>query len=369
MMGKVAFTGGGSAGHLFPGMAVISAMNRLEQNNTPEVYWIAGIGGMEVEHLKAAGITTYTVPVGKLRRYFSLQNFIDLFKVAAGVVASIVLFLRRRPALLFCKGGFVSVPPALAATILRIPIITHESDLHPGLATRIVSRFARRILLSYPETFESFSRSLQKRTTVTGNPIRSQFYEVNREEARRSLSLKSGDIFLLVLGGSQGAAQINSLIRQIAPELLPHCRILHQMGRPTYEESTLPGYQTVEQIGEELPNIVAAADVVVGRAGAGTIWELATLKKPMVLIPLGTGSSRGDQLANAEYIRLRGGAAVLTGDVTPDELQDSLYSLITSSERRSALSRGCRGFSGIRGDIAIAEILLAEYCSLVGKLE
>lgn len=195
---------------------------------------------------------------------------------------------------------------------------------------------------------------------VTGNPVRAEIYRGSREEGRKALGLGEGDLLLMVLGGSQGALQINRLIGELAPKLVKRCRILHQMGSLTFEKSTLEGYETREFIGPELPDYLAAADLVVSRAGAGTLWELAALRKPMVLIPLGTGSSRGDQLKNAELLKKRGAAEVLSGEVTVTQLEELLTRLLDDKARREALSSACGGLVEHRGDEVVADLILAE---------
>ena len=361
MNSRIAFTGGGTAGHVFPGLAVLRSLEEAPEGRGPlECFWIGSSGGMERQILGEAGIPYYGIPAGKLRRYLSLQNFTDLFKVVAGILSSLAILIQRRPALLFSKGGFVSVPPVLAAWILRIPVMIHESDVDPGLATRITARFARRILVSYEETRNCFAPPLGERVAVTGNPVRREIYLANREAGRRALGLADDQLLLMVLGGSQGALQINKLIAELAPQLVKRCQILHQMGKQTYRASSVEGYDTRKFIGAELPDYLAAADVVVSRAGAGSLWELAALRKPMILIPLGRENSRGDQIRNAELFQTRGSAETLTGEVTPQRLMQTLNRLLEDPARRRALSGACETLAQRRGDRAVAELIWAE---------
>ena len=357
---RIAFTGGGTAGHVFPGLAVYRALEAelIRRDGTADLYWVGGRRGMEGPLLKDQAVRFYGIPTGKLRRYFSLRNFIDPFKVAGGFFAALILFLRERPGLLFSKGGFVAVPPVLAARLLGIPVFIHESDTDPGLATRITSRMAEKIFVAYEETRQSFPSALRSRVAVSGNPVRPEMLEGRRSRGRAALNLKEEELLLLVLGGSQGALQVNDLIRALAPELVKRCRILHQMGDLTYQESALEGYETRRFIGAELPDYLAAADLVVSRAGAGTLWELASLGKPMVLIPLGSGSSRGDQLKNAAMLEKRGAARVLTGPVSEQQLFQVLKELFESPEKRDELSRGCAGVVKGRADRDIAGHIL-----------
>jgi len=357
---RIAFTGGGTAGHVFPGLAVYRALEEelIRREGKADLYWIGGRGGMEGPLLKDQAVRFYGIPTGKLRRYFSFRNFVDPFKVAGGFFAALFLFLKERPGLLFSKGGFVAVPPVLAAGLLKIPVFIHESDTDPGLATRITSRMAEKIFVAYEETRNQFSPALRGKVVVTGNPVRKEMLQGDRDRGRTALGVEEGELLLLVLGGSQGALQVNDLIRALAPELVKRCRILHQMGDLTFQESTLEGYDTRRFIGAELPDYLAAADLVVSRAGAGTLWELASLGKPMVLIPLGSGASRGDQLKNAEMLKKRGAARVLTGDVTEQRLFRELDELFTDPEKRESLSLGCAGLVEGRADRDLAGYIL-----------
>ena len=368
MNSRIAFTGGGTAGHVFPGLAVLRCLEESPRGEKGhpiskrplEFFWIGSRGGLERRILREAGIPYYGIPAGKLRRYLSFKNFTDVFKVAAGILASLIILIRERPDLLFSKGGFVSVPPVLAARFLKIPVIIHESDADPGLATRITSRFARRILVSYDETQDCFPPPRRRRVVVTGNPVRGEIFLGNREAGRKALGVAPGKLLLLVLGGSQGALEINELIGELAPRLVKKCRILHQMGGQTYKPSSVRGYDTRDFIGAELPDFLAAADLVVSRAGAGTLWELAVLGKPMLLIPLGERNSRGDQMRNAELFQSRGAAEVLSGKVTPRRLEEALNRLLENPERRRTLSAASEAVVRGRGGAAAAELIRAE---------
>jgi UDP-N-acetylglucosamine--N-acetylmuramyl-(pentapeptide) pyrophosphoryl-undecaprenol N-acetylglucosamine transferase len=217
---------------------------------------------------------------------------------------------------------------------------------------------AEKIFVAYEETRDQFPPSLRDKVVVTGNPVRKEILEGDRDRGREALGVQDGELLLLVLGGSQGALQVNDLIRALAPELVKSSRILHQMGDLTYKESNLTGYDTRRFIGAELPDYLAAADLVVSRAGAGTLWELASLAKPMILIPLGSGSSRGDQLKNAEMLEKKGAARVLTGEVSEDHLLQVLQELLNDPQKRESLSRGCAGVVRGRADRDIAGFIL-----------
>ena len=304
---SIAFAGGGTGGHIYPGIAVADELKALASGRNLELdlYWIGNGEGMDRElvskNLAASGgsITKfYGIPSGKLRRYLSFQNLLDLFKVAAGFFASLVLLAKLRPACLFSKGGFVSVPPCLAARILRIPYYTHECDFTPGLATRLNAKGAKKILLSYAETASSFKGAAAGKCVVTGNPVRPVFYgSGGPAEGLRFLGLgdESGAApvkkpLLLVLGGSLGAAQVNALVLENLDWLTGRFTVVHQTGRAFAEEHPdlmqgREGYRPYAFIYAELPSVLQAADVVLSRAGANSIWECAVCRKPLPTSP------------------------------------------------------------------------------------
>ena len=360
MKKKIVFTGGGTAGHVFPGLAVYRQLEAMAQKEGTdlELRWMGSLRGMERKIIEAEGIPYTGLPSGKLRRYFSVQNFFDLFKLAAAFIAALWVLNRLKPAALFSKGGFVSVPPVIAARLLKIPVFAHESDATPGLATRISARFAHKILLSLDETRSYFPDPGSPRLVVTGNPVRQAVYDADRTRGRAALGLDETTPFILVLGGSQGARQVNELIGEIAPDIVPQARILHQMGELTYKESTRDGYETRKFIREDLPDYMAAADLVITRAGAATLWELAVLKRPMLLIPLGIGSSRGDQLINAGILEKRGAAVVFTGDIKPEELKDTVLDLLSNPDRLKIMGRAAGELVNKNSAVEIGRMLL-----------
>lgn len=270
---------------------------------------MGGSTGME-RRVVCGRLRYYGIPTGKLRRYFSLKNLWDLFRVAAGVARAWALVRRLRPEVLFSKGGFVSVPPVIAASMLGVPVVSHESDADPGLATRINARFSHRICVAYESTRRCFRRRHQTRVTVTGNPLRSEILRGNRVDGLRRLGFSVADPrpVVLFLGGSLGARQINELVERLLPTISTRWRVVHQTGRGDGVEARRDDYYAAAYFGQELPDVLAAADLVVCRAGASTLWEVAVLGLPMLLVPL-VGGSRGDQVRNAA-IFARAGAAV-----------------------------------------------------------
>ncbi len=341
----VAFTGGGTGGHLFPGIAVVEALRCSAVNGGNRGLRIGGKKRMEREIVERFSIPFRAIPAGKLRRYPSLKNLLDLFRVAAGIAASFAILARTKPALLFSKGGYVSVPPVLAAALLRIPVWIHESDADPGLATRIAVRYARRIFVSYEETIHFFPEAYRDRISVSGNPVRSEIAAGDASEGRRIAGCRGNEPLLLVLGGSQGALQINSLMRETAPRLLDRCTIVHQTGGAPFDlpPTASAGYTTARFLTSELPHLLAAADLVISRAGAGTVWENAVCGKPAILVPLGTDSSRGDQIRNAGIFQERGAAVALVGeDANAETLLRTVTALLSDSGRRREMGEAAR---------------------------
>ncbi len=359
---KVVFAGGGTGGHIYPGLAVAEELKRLSSGKIElEIHWIGNKAGMDKslveENLEEKGGSIkafHAIPCGKLRRYFSFNNFIDLFKIALGFISSFFLLKKIKPSLVFSKGGFVSVPPLASASLLKIPSFTHECDFTPGLSTRINSRWAKKILLSYEETKSYFSSKIKEKCFVTGNPVRSSFYNSESKEGFSFLSLEESEKkpILLVLGGSLGAKQVNDLILESIQELKKDWIVVHQTGKafeksnPEIMKSKDENYYPFAFISCELPSLLKASSVVVSRAGANTIWECAVSEKPIILVPLLGSGTRGDQKDNARYFSDRGAAIVLEGkDATKENLLLSLERL-KSKEEREKLSCNCKKIVG-----------------------
>lgn len=355
-------TGGGSAGHVIPGLSVAEELEKREFR----VAWIGGSRGMERRLVAAAGFPFYGIPVGKLRRYLSVENAKDVFRVLAGVLRAVQLLRSLRPAALFSKGGFASVPAVVAAWSLRIPVVTHESDTDPGLATRINARFSRWICVGYPGMELFFRPSLRRRVTVTGNPVRSALADSDRVRGREVIGLPVHPQrpLLLVLGGSQGARQLNDAVGTLLPRLLDSWDVVHQTGAGNSVTggpvSSGPGeYRPVAFIREGMADVLAAADLIVCRAGAGTLWENAILARPMILIPLVRGS-RGDQLRNAERFGQEGGAVVLVNSETLHrDLWREIERLRMEPARAEELGRRARSLVRLDATEVIAGLITA----------
>ncbi|MFN2312390.1 MAG: undecaprenyldiphospho-muramoylpentapeptide beta-N-acetylglucosaminyltransferase [Spirochaetia bacterium] len=367
----VAFTGGGTGGHVFPGIAVIEA---LRDYNITEVCWIGSPRGVERAIVESWGIPFYAVPAGKLRRYFSLHTFVDAFRVPAGFLCALYRLKKISPAFVFSKGGYVAVPVVAAARMLGIPCYTHDSDLDPGLATKLNSRFVDRVLVAYEQSRNYFAPRVRTKVVVTGNPVRKAVSAGVASRGRKFLGIRSqGRPVLLFLGGSLGAAEINTLVSQALPRLTDRCFVVHQTGNqggngdePSKTTGELgeqgdTSYYAASFFSSEYPDILAAAQLVVCRAGAGTVWELAVSGTPAVLIPLGLEGSRGDQLRNAELYAASGAARILpSGDTTVDILVDEIFSLLDDPKKQADMSTAARSFAGRDSADIIAQMISCE---------
>lgn len=339
-MPRVLFTGGGTAGHVTPNIALLEAAI----GKSWEVAYVGSPAGIEREMIGVLGVPYYAVASGKLRRYFSWQNFIDPFFILWGVLQSVVLCLRLRPDVVFSKGGFVAVPLVVAAWLLRVPVISHESDVTPGLANRLTYPFCRKICV----TFEATVRYLPEgKVNVTGTPVRRSLVAGDAATGLKFLGFSGEKPVLLVFGGSLGAATINNQVRSALPVLLQKFDVVHVVGNGNLEPSIeQPGsvkrYVQKEFIGEQFGHVLAAAALVVSRAGANSLYELLMARKPHLLIPLGKAASRGDQLDNARVFADLGFSRVLyeealTGDAkSEDVFVESIKDVLAHREEITA---------------------------------
>lgn len=305
-MKKIVLTGGGTAGHVSPNLALIP---RLLQ----EGYVIDYIGtekGIEREMIaRVPQVHYHAVKSGKLRRYFSWQNFTDPFRVVAGAVQSARLMGKLKPDVVFSKGGFVSVPVVFGAWLHHIPVVCHESDLTPGLANKLCRPFARKFATTFPEC----AAALGPKAEMTGTPLRPELFGGSRAKGLALLGFTGTKPVLLMMGGSLGAQSVNKVLREALPDLLPRFDLCHICGKGNLapELEGTPGYKQLEFVDKELPDILATADLVLSRAGSNALCEFQALGKPMLLVPYPKGASRGDQILNAQSLEKRGLCRVL----------------------------------------------------------
>ena len=328
-MKKIILTGGGTAGHVTPNIALLP---RLREAGF-DITYIGSYNGIEKQLLKEQKVPYYGISSGKLRRYFDIKNFSDPLKVIKGFGQSIRLMRKLKPDIVFSKGGFVSVPVILAAKFCNIPSIIHESDLTPGLANKLAIPNAAKVCCNFPETLKYLP---EDKAVLTGSPIRKELLSGNKENARKLCNFTNEKPVLFIVGGSSGSKFINDTIRGLLPELLKSYQIIHMCGKGNIEESLnrTVGYKQFEYIGSELNDIFSLADLVISRAGANSICELLALHKPNILIPLSASASRGDQILNAQSFEKQGFSVVIEEEIiTPDKLLNMIHETYKNRER------------------------------------
>lgn len=331
-MKHIVLTGGGTAGHVTPNIAMIPNLQKLGY----QISYIGSYDGIEKKLIEELGIPYYGISSGKLRRYFDWKNFSDPFRVLKGFGEAKRLLKRLKPDVVFSKGGFVTVPVVVAAKQCKIPAIIHESDMTPGLANKLCIPSASKVCCNFPETVNNLPKN---KAVLTGTPIRQELMNGNKETARTFCGFTSEKPVLMVMGGSLGAASVNENIRKILPELLKEFQVIHLCGKGKLDETLCQteGYVQYEYIKEELPDLFALADVVISRAGANAICELHALHKPNLLIPLSAKASRGDQILNARSFEKQGYSIVMEEEnITEDSLLASIRSLYAERQKYTA---------------------------------
>lgn len=340
MKKTIVFTGGGTAGHVTPNLALIEKLDRAEW----DIHYI-GTSGMEKDLVKAVPDVTYhEIESGKLRRYASLKTLTMPIHVQKGFHQAKKILKELKPAVVFSKGGYVSVPVVAAARKI-CPVLTHESDYTPGLANKIDAYFADKVLVTFADTVPLVKKN---KGVHTGTPIRPELYRGSREKALAFTGLSGKKPVLLVTGGSLGAVAVNVAVREALPELLKTFDVVHLCGKGKLDESvSVPGYLQYEYIREEMADLFALADVVVSRAGANAVFELLALHKPMLLLPLSAASTRGDQELNAEYFKKRGYARVLKAEeVSAESVLREVGALYAERDRYIETMQKAEGVDG-----------------------
>lgn len=286
---KIILTGGGSAGHVTPNLALIPELKKLGF----DIEYIGSKNGIEKKIVGDYNIKYHSISCGKLRRYFDLKNFADPFRVIKGVFDAIFIIKKEKPDIVFSKGGFVSVPVVIAAHFNKVPVIAHESDITPGLANKICVPYCDKICVTFPEALDKIN---SQKAVLTGTPIREELLNGSRLKGLRFCNFQSDKPVLMAVGGSLGAKSINDSIRKNLKYLTQKFNIINICGKGNIDESLSdnPSYRQFEYVNEELPDLMAAADIVISRAGANFIFELLALCKPNLLVPLPANASRGD---------------------------------------------------------------------------
>ena len=322
MSKRIILTGGGTAGHVTPNLALIPKL----KDKGYEILYVGSYNGIEKKLIEETGVIYIGISSGKLRRYFDLKNFTDPFRVMKGYFQAKKIIKEFKPDVLFSKGGFVSVPVCMAAKRCKIPAIIHESDLTPGLANKLAFPAASKVCCNFPETVRYLPEG---KGVYTGSPIREEILKGDKNKGYEITGFTDEKPVLLVIGGSTGSVAINSLIREILPDLLKEFQVIHVCGEGHVDESlnNLKGYCQLAYAGAELKDLFALCDIVVSRAGANTICELLELKKPSILIPLPAAASRGDQILNAKSFAEQGFSRdldqeTLTGPLLNKEIKE-----------------------------------------------
>lgn len=305
-MKKIVLTGGGTAGHVTPNIALLPSL----QDAGFEVHYIGSYSGIEKKLIEDMGIPYYGISSGKLRRYFDVKNFSDPFRVMKGFGEANHILKKIQPNVVFSKGGFVTVPVVIAAKKNRIPAIIHESDMTPGLANKLCIPSATKVCCNFKETFDLLPEG---KAVLTGTPIRKELFEGSSTKAAEFCGLSADKPTILIIGGSSGSVVINNAVRESLNEILPNFQVIHLCGKGHLDESlkNKEGYVQFEYISKELRDLFALSDLVISRAGANAICELLALKKPNILIPLSKAASRGDQILNAKSFKKNGFSYVI----------------------------------------------------------
>ena len=322
-MKRIILTGGGTAGHVTPNIALLPRLKELGY----DIHYIGSYTGIEKELIEQFGIPYHGISSGKLRRYFSLQNFTDPFRVLKGFGEANKLIKSLKPDVIFSKGGFVSVPVVMAGKKCHVPTIIHESDMTPGLANKLSIPSATKVCCNFPETLEHLPK---EKAVLTGSPIRQELLSGSKEAALAFCGLTPEKPVILIVGGSLGSVAVNNAVRAILPELLKEFHVIHLCGKGKTDESlkNLKGYVQFEYIKQELKDLFALCDIVISRAGANAICELLALHKPSLLIPLSANASRGDQILNARSFERQGFSVVLEEEELNNQvLLDAIHKL------------------------------------------
>lgn len=357
---RILFTGGGTAGHILPNIAVIEELRERFADRGVDILYVGSHRGPERELCEKYVVDFQAISTGKLRRYFAWENFIDPFRVIKGCFDALGIVWKWKPNVVMSKGGFVSVPVVFAAWVLRVPVVLHEADVSMGLSNRVCARFAKVVCVSWEKTVQELEKKwccgddakkmVSKKVLFTGMPVRRELMSGVREKGLRFLGFDGKKPILLVMGGSLGAKNVNRLVRNVVPDLLKIYDVVHLTGEidstgVTDGKSSIMGYRAFPYLYRELFDVYACTSVVVSRAGASSIAELSSLGLPCIFIPLSATQSRGDQIVNANVLYEAGACEVFIPE------KDSLAKFVkmvcglgTDSHSRTGLSNRIREF-------------------------
>lgn len=349
---RILFTGGGTGGHIFPIIAVKQAFKE------PHKFYYLGPDSFAKENLANQGIKPRFILAGKIRRYFSLENFLDLIKILIGIIQSFWYLLLWVPDVIFSKGGYGSFPVVLVGNIYRIPIILHESDSAPGLANRILAKFARKIILSFPGSEKYFSKKCQKKAVLIGNPIRKELMEGEKTQAKGLFGINSNKPVILITGGSQGAQKINEIVLNTLPRLLEIAEVIHISGERNFkfvekEAQELLNSNKIRKSGyhpysflnsEELKHAYALADLIINRAGAGSVFEISACAKASIVIPLPESASDHQRKNAHEFAKLKGAVVLEQENLTPNIFLDTIFNLFSNPARLKEMGEKAKTF-------------------------
>ena len=329
-MKKIVMTGGGTAGHVTPNIALMPVLKDAGY----DIEYIGSYNGIEKNLIESLGVKYHGIASGKLRRYFDIKNFSDPFRVIKGYGQAISLMRKIKPDVVFSKGGFVSVPVVLAAKFCHVPAVIHESDITPGLANKIAIKGAKKVCCNFPETLKYLP---VEKAVLTGSPIRKELFNGNPQNALKLCNFPNHDKpVLLIIGGSLGSKIVNEAVRKILPELLDDFYVIHLCGKGNLDNSLTGtiGYAQFEYANEELTDMFALADIAISRAGANSICELLALHKPNILIPLSAAASRGDQVLNAKSFKKQGFSYVIEEEnLTESTLLDAVKDVYSNRSK------------------------------------
>ncbi|WP_411170300.1 undecaprenyldiphospho-muramoylpentapeptide beta-N-acetylglucosaminyltransferase [Clostridium sp. MB05] len=350
---KIIMTGGGTAGHVTPNLALVP---KLKEEGF-EIKYIGSKDGIEKEIIKDANIPYYQISSGKLRRYFDVKNFTDPFKVMKGVVEANKILKKEKPNIIFSKGGFVAVPVVIAASMRKIPVVSHESDLTPGLANKLSSPFCSKLCVTFRE---SLNYVKDGKGVLTGTPIRKEILNGSSIRGKEICGFKDNKEILLIVGGSLGAKSINDEVRKNINKLLETFNIIHICGKGNLAEelNNIKGYIQYEYVKDELPHLLKSADYVISRAGANVIFELLALKKPTLLIPLSKKISRGDQILNAKSFEKEGYSVVLDEDEMMENQEMLLSKIEELKNKKDTIIKNMKNSGITNGVDAIFRVII-----------